>query len=206
MSARPRAYVCICGHARSLHEDRQASCSWASARSGVAGSRETCSCEMFTAEGQRGRAYAGGFAEPVAAADPASSGERTELLGLGVLVTVFERLDPGERRRALAYLADRFCSPAEPSERDLTACDARVLSYAEAAYARADAAAAERARVQARNIALANALSSLRSARDELLRRAADEPKGQHASHDSTRWARWVVEVLEGRGDEGLLP
>lgn len=33
-----------------------------------------------------------------------------ELLGLDVMVTVMERLSPAERRRALAYLADRFGS------------------------------------------------------------------------------------------------
>jgi DNA-binding XRE family transcriptional regulator len=39
---------------------------------------------------------------------PEVAPERVELLGLGVMVTVMERLDAGERRRALAYLADRF--------------------------------------------------------------------------------------------------
>lgn len=34
--------------------------------------------------------------------------DRAELLALSVLVALFERLDAGERRRAIAYLADRF--------------------------------------------------------------------------------------------------
>jgi hypothetical protein len=39
-------------------------------------------------------------------ADPTP--DQVELLGLGVMVTVLERMTPAERRRALAYLADRF--------------------------------------------------------------------------------------------------
>lgn len=39
---------------------------------------------------------------------PEMTAERTELLGLGVLVTVMDRLTLAERRRALTYLADRF--------------------------------------------------------------------------------------------------
>jgi DNA-binding XRE family transcriptional regulator len=42
------------------------------------------------------------------AALPPVTAERVELLGLGVLVNVMERLTLDERRRALAYLGDRF--------------------------------------------------------------------------------------------------
>lgn len=36
------------------------------------------------------------------------SPHQVELLGLGVLVTVLERMSPAERRRSLAYLNDRY--------------------------------------------------------------------------------------------------
>lgn len=45
-------------------------------------------------------------AEPPQSEDMAST--RTELLALDVMVAAMERLDGGERRRALAYLADRY--------------------------------------------------------------------------------------------------
>jgi len=41
-------------------------------------------------------------------APPPAVAERVELLGLGVIVTVLERLDTDECRRALAYVNDRF--------------------------------------------------------------------------------------------------
>lgn len=34
--------------------------------------------------------------------------EQVELIGLGVMVTVLERMSPDERRRSLAYLCDRY--------------------------------------------------------------------------------------------------
>lgn len=34
--------------------------------------------------------------------------EQVEILGLSVLVAVYARLSPSERRRATSYLADRF--------------------------------------------------------------------------------------------------
>lgn len=41
--------------------------------------------------------------------------ERTELLGLGVLITVMDRLNLAERRRALTYLTDRFGQVTVPA-------------------------------------------------------------------------------------------
>lgn len=43
------------------------------------------------------------------------SAERTELLGLGVLITVMDRLTLAERRRALSYLTDRFGQVTVPA-------------------------------------------------------------------------------------------
>lgn len=42
------------------------------------------------------------------AIDVEATPARVELLGLGAMVAVMERMLPGERRRALAYLADRY--------------------------------------------------------------------------------------------------
>lgn len=39
---------------------------------------------------------------------PTPQPHEVELLGLGVLVTVFERMGAAERRRCLAYLDDRY--------------------------------------------------------------------------------------------------
>ena len=36
------------------------------------------------------------------------SPHQVELIGLGVMTTVMERMSPAERRRALAYLTDRY--------------------------------------------------------------------------------------------------
>lgn len=41
--------------------------------------------------------------------------ERTELLGLSVLITVMDRLTLAERRRALTYLTDRFGQVTVPA-------------------------------------------------------------------------------------------
>lgn len=45
----------------------------------------------------------------------AMTAARTELLGLGVLITVMDRLNLAERRRALTYLTDRFGQVAVPA-------------------------------------------------------------------------------------------
>lgn len=57
----------------------------------------------------RGDWRPGGPGDP-AGALPVTA-ERAELLGLGVMVTVLERMSPDERRRSLAYLDDRFGPP-----------------------------------------------------------------------------------------------
>jgi hypothetical protein len=41
---------------------------------------------------------------------------QVELLGLGVLVAVLERMSSAERRRALVYLADRYGEKAAASD------------------------------------------------------------------------------------------
>lgn len=61
----------------------------------------------------RTRGHANGV--PLADPQPEMTAQRTELLGLGVLVTVIDRLTLAERRRALTYLTDRFGQVTVPA-------------------------------------------------------------------------------------------
>ena len=58
---------------------------------------------------------------------------QVELLGLGVMVEVLDRMSPDERRRSLAYLNDRFGPPSRNAEEirlQLTGVEARAAQEA----------------------------------------------------------------------------